>query len=151
MINPTREAVAVALFTQLQTAGATFAYYSRRPQLWEKTPAFPALYLGMEPQAESYTYAHDVATPATVTLNFVAIVYINAGLDPNVIPDTQMNNLLDAIDATLAPQFPALGYAQTLGGIVHSAWISDKDIIRIPGYLDGAGTAFVPIKVLVPQ
>jgi hypothetical protein len=149
-MNPSRESIAVALFNLLQTASG-FNYFSRRPQLWDKTPAYPALYLGMEPQAENYKYDHDISTPQVITLNFIAIIYINVGLDPNVIPDTLINNLLDSIDSALAPQYPSQGSGQTLGNLVHSVWISDKDILRVPGYLDGVGTVFVPIRVLCPQ
>ena len=146
MINPTREQIAVALFTQLQTAGAVFSSYSRRPVIWNNAPSYPALYVG-QPQ-ETYVYNHGSATPAAVTLDFEVFVYINAGLDMSVIPDTMLNNCLDALDAAMAAT-PATNNVQTLGGLVNHAWIEDK-IIRIPGWIDGEGSAILTIKALVP-
>lgn len=146
MINPTREQVAVALFSLLQTVPG-FASWSRRPQLWDKVANFPALFMGNP--AENYQYDHGNASPPVVTIDFDIFIYISVGQDPNVIPDTLMNTLLDSIEVVMTP-LPSAGYAQTLGGIVHHAWI-EGPINRAPGYIDGRGLALLTIKVLVPQ
>ena len=145
MQNPTREQVAVALFTQLQTA-VGFNTFSRRPQLWNNTVALPALYMGQT--KEGLTYSGDNTALNLNILYFPITIYINAGQDPNVTPDTLLNNLLDAIDTALAPP-PTQPDKQTLGGIVSYAR-REGEMIRVPGYLDGQGGAFFEIKVLVP-
>lgn len=145
MQNPSREQVAVALFTQLQTA-VGFNTFSRRPQLWNNTVALPALYMGQT--KEGLTYSGDNTALNLNVLYFPITIYINSGLDPNAIPDTLLNNLLDAVDTALAP--PAYQPdQQTLGGIVSYAR-REGEMIRVPGYLDGQGGAFFEIKVLVP-
>jgi len=146
MISPTREQVAVALFAQLQTAGSAFVTYSRRPALWPNTVALPALYMGQT--SEGLTYSGDNTALYKNVLYFQITIYINAGLDPNTNPDTPLNNLLDAIDAALAPP-PTNPTEQTLGDLVSYAR-REGDVIRAPGYLDGQGGAFFKIKVLVP-
>jgi hypothetical protein len=144
MINPTREQVAVALFNLISSVpGIKFS--SRRPAVWDDAVAKPALYMG-NPQ-EEYRYEHGITSPPTVPIDYDVWLYIASGLDPNVIPDTEMNNLLDAIEAKLQP-LP--GQTQTLGGIVHSAWMEGV-VHRAPGYLDGRGMCLFTIKVLVPQ
>lgn len=147
MMNPSREQVAVALFTQLQTMGATFATYSRRPQLWDDTTAKPAIYQGQTLEQTGYS-GDNTALPLHI-MYFPITIYINTGLDPNTIPDTAINNLLDAVDACLAaPPYDPGNF--TLGGKVAYAR-SEGDIIRIPGYLDGQGKVLFTIKALVPE
>lgn len=146
MINPTREQVAVALFTQLQTA-VGFNTFSRRPQLWNNTVAMPALYMGQT--KEDLTYSGDNTALNLNVLYFPITVYINVGLDPNTTPDTLLNNLLDAVDTALAP--PAYQPdKQTLGGLISGYARREGEVIRVPGYLDGQGGAFFEVKVLVP-
>ena len=141
-----REAIATDLFTQLQTAGSTFKLYSRRPQMWDNCPAYPALYMGNT--NEALTYSGQSGSLALNELYYPIGVYFNAGLDPNVIPDTILNNLLDAIDTALAPA-PYLDQ-QTLGGLVCYAR-REGAVERKPGYLDGQGEAWFQIKVLSPN
>lgn len=148
MINPTREQVAVALFNLLSNVPG-IANSSRRPALWSNAVAMPMLYMGNP--TEQYVYEHGTAMPPTVTLEFDMFLYINSGQDPNTNPDTEMNNLLDAIDAALAaiPNGPPQS-VQDLGGIVNHAWI-EGTVNRAPGYLNGEGMALFTIKALVPQ
>lgn len=146
-MNPSRETIAAALFAVLNTVTmqGTFKTISRRPKLWDETIEMPALYLG-QPE-EDKAYLEGTTTPGKATLKFDLIIYTNSGLDPNAIPDTMMNNCIDAVEAALAAATP--GQPQTLGGLVHHAWIEGQ-IQRAPGYLDGRGAAFMTISVLVP-
>ena len=146
MINPTREQIAVALFLLLQTTPGIVTF-SRRPQLWDQTTEMPALYMGNT--MEAYVYQHGPSIPGMITLDFNIAIFIRDALDPNVTPDTALNNLLDAVEATITPTF-ATNFKQTLGGIVDHAWI-EGDVERRPGYLDGQGAVFFTIKVLVPS
>ena len=82
-------------------------------------------------------------------MQFPITIYINAGLDPNNVPDTLINNLLDAIDAALAP--PAYqADRQDLGGLISGYCRRESKVLRVPGYLDGQGGVYFSIKVLVP-
>ena len=149
MQSPTREQVALALFTLLESlkisGNPAFVTTSRRPQLWASTTSFPALYMG-NPK-ESYEYQHGTSSPAHITLDFDIFIYINVS-DPNVTPDTQMNSLIDAIEAALQGT-PATNGVQSLGGIVDHCWI-EGSVLRAPGYLNGQGMALMTIRVLVP-
>lgn len=147
MLNPSRETIATALFGLINTVTmqATFKTISRRPKVWDAATDMPAIYL-FQPE-EEYSYEHGAATPPMARLDFDVIIYTNSGLDPNATPDTQMNNCIDALETAIAGKPP--GQPQTLGGIVHHAWI-EGPIHRAPGYLDGQGMAFLTIRVLVP-
>ena len=148
MIGVTREQIAVALFSLLQSMGPTvIKTYSRRPALWQQTTAMPALYMGNP--MENYVYQHGNAAPAHVNLSFDIFIYINVAKDPNVIPDTVLNNLLDAVETTLGG-FAVNGQPQTLGGLVINTWI-EGDIHRAPGYINGQGMCLFTVKCLVPS
>lgn len=156
MINPTREQVAVALFTQLSTLlydantnpTGPFKTMTRRPQLWDEAVSKPALYQGQTLEGEAYS--GDLTALPQHAMFFPITVYIDTGLDPNTVPDTVLNNLLDAIDTTLAPKPYAPNEPPgTLNGIVSYARV-EGEIIRMPGYLDGQGKVLLTIKVLVP-
>jgi hypothetical protein len=146
MQNPTREQVAVALFGLL-SAVPGILYASRRPTTEPNVNQQPALYIG-SPE-ENYAYPNGTATPPMITLDFQVYLYIDAGKDPNVIPDTLLNNLLDNIEAALQGA-PSNNYYQTLSGIVNHAQI-EGTIHRVPGWLDGQGMALFTIRVLVPS
>jgi hypothetical protein len=144
MMNPTREQVAVGLFTLLGSIPGIKSS-SRRPALWDDATAKPALYMGNP--AETYVYQNGTATPPIVILDFDVFLYIDTGMDPNSTPDTAINNLLDAIEAAITPP---VGQAQTLGGVVNHAWI-EGSVHRVPGYLNGQGMVLFTVKTLVPQ
>jgi hypothetical protein len=147
MNSPTREQVAVALFTLLQTMEGAFSTYSRRPALWNQTTAMPALFLGQI--QDDYEYKNGTATPAHITMQFGLWIYGNFAEDPNVIPDTAFNSLLDLLDTTMGG-YSINGQPQTLGNIVSHAWI-EGPVHRAPGWLNGQGEIFLVVKVLVPS
>lgn len=140
-----REKIFQALFTLIQNA-ASFKTASRRLKLWsDVNPADkPAVFLVQRPQK----YVQGGGNlPQKVTLEAQIIIYTNAGKDPNVVPSTEMNALLDAIDTAIGWK-PVPGQ-QTLGGLVTSCWI-EGDVFIDPGDLDGDGVAIIPVKILVP-
>ena len=57
--------------------------------------------------------------------------------------DSDINSVLDAIDAALAPSGEA---RQTLGGLVSHCRV-DGTVMRDPGDLDGDGMVIVPISI----
>ena len=140
-----REAIFAALF-KLVSATSSFKTASRRLKLWSDVNASdkPAIYLAQRPQK----YVQGGGNlPQKVTLEAQIIIYTNAGKDPNVVPATQMNALVDAIDSAIGWN-PVRGQ-QTLGGLVTSCWI-EGDVFIDPGDLDGDGVAIIPVKILVP-
>ena len=147
MTTATREQVTVALFTLLQTAAA-FNTASRRFQTFDEiaTVDKPALYLVCH--KETHVKGKNM-TPAVRTLEYDVYIFIDKGLDPNVLPDTTLGNLIDAIDpetgGVLAPGGGSL--QQTLGGLVTNVYV-DGEVIRVPGDIDGQGVAIIPLKVV---
>lgn len=140
-----REAIYLALF-KLVSDSASFAATGRRVKLWTDMNAsdFPALFINQRDNSYVRDGEH---VPAKVTLEADIIIYTNAGLDPNVIPATELNQLIDAVDAVLAPD--PVTEKQTLGGLVSHCWIEGQ-ILVVPGDTDGIGLAMIPVKMLVP-
>lgn len=73
------------------------------------------------------------------------IIYLETG-DPDLVLDSEINALLDAIDAVFGsdPDLP-----QTLGGLVHKVWV-DGETEKFNGDLDGQAMIVVPLSILVP-
>jgi hypothetical protein len=144
-MTASREAIYAALFA-LVAGSAAFKTKSRRLKLWSDVNASdkPALFVAQRGQ----TYAQgSEATPQAVTLKADVFVYTNAGKDPKVIPATQLNDLVDAVDAALAGS--VVTGRQTLGGLVAHCWIEGEVMID-PGDIDGDGVAVIPVRILVP-
>jgi len=144
-MTASREAIYQALFALLEGC-APFKTTSRRVKLWtDVNPGEkPALFLAQRNQ--SYAQG-STATPQAVTLKADIYVYTNVGKDPNTVPATQLNDILDAVDNALKGD--AMTGNQTLGGKVHHCWI-EGDIMIDPGDLDGDGVAVIPVKILIP-
>jgi hypothetical protein len=83
--------------------------------------------------------------PTKWTLSVTVYVYVNAGADPDESPAPALNDLLDALEAALAPD---PGGFQTLDGLVVNCWISGK-IETLEGILGGQEVALVPIEINV--
>ena len=146
----TREAIYSALFNL--SAGVTrnagvssFAYRSRRVRTFSQIPEWPALC-----QAE-----HDenvnarTSLPSIKTLGAVWLIYHNVGKDETVIPATESNSILDALDTMFPDDTSDPRYdRQTLGGLVHKVAISGR-VIKEHGDLDGQALLIVPLKITV--
>lgn len=150
-----RETIFSALYAQLQTAtkadGRTpaFVTVSRRFRMWTDVPQDQRPALFIQQKKNSYSRAaQGESAPQKVTLNAILWIYTyhNVG-DQAVVPATDMNNLLDAIDRAL--QGSAMTGLQTLGGLVSHCWIED-DVDFDAGDIDGDGVATIPVKILVP-
>ncbi len=138
----TREQVFAALFALAQTA-ANVKTASRRAKHWDdcKDVEFPCLFQ-ME---KGQSYANVVAQPAIKTYEADLYVYTYTGNDPNKTPSIQLNNIVDAIEAALAPDSATL--RQTLGGLALRAWISGS-ILTSEGTLGSKAVAIIPIKLM---
>jgi hypothetical protein len=144
-MTASRESIYTALFN-LVSASASFKTSSRRLKLWSDVNAAdkPAVFVAQ--RGEKYVQGSD-ATPQKVTLKADIFIYTNAGKDPNVIPATILNNLVDAVNAAIA-ESPVTG-RQTLGGLVSHCWI-EGDAMIDPGDIDGDGVAILPVRILIP-
>lgn len=124
------------LATGFQTIG-------RRVIPWQQVSAQPALFLRSIEEELDY--------PGTVlqrmTMKAEIFIYSNAGSDPDVVPETALNNLLDAVQNAFAPDSPMQMY--TLGGLVEWCRITGK-IVKDTGDLDGQASAVVEVDITVP-
>lgn len=143
-MTPSRETIGAALFSQVATA-AGFATSGRRVVMWTKISEFPALFLNAV--GNHYPAPENRHLPPKRTLAYEIWIYSSAGKDPNAVPESALNDLVDAVEAALAPS--VVTNVQTLGGIVSHCWIEGQ-VELFSGVLDGIAKAIVPVKILVP-
>lgn len=136
-LNTTASATGVAFTSGFQTKG-------RRVLLWSKVSAFPAIFL----RNVSDRYETRDGQPARRTLDAEIWIYSTAGQNPDLAPGVALNNILDAIEAVLAPDNIMVN-RQTLGGLVYHCRIDGK-VEYDPGDLDGYAKALIPVSILVP-
>ncbi|MFZ0607403.1 MAG: hypothetical protein WAM75_06980, partial [Xanthobacteraceae bacterium] len=117
MPTVTREQISVAFFNLIKGA-ADFTATSRRFVHWDQVNETQMPFLTMLKTGEQRGRQCE-GLPA-LTINAHVFIYLSAGLDPEDVPDSAMNAVLDAIDAAVAPSgADALGgNRQTLGGLV---------------------------------
>lgn len=138
----TREPIMAALFAKLSAINGVVLSSRILRHYNELRPADqPALFLS--PRSQSV--AQKRGLPPVWTIDVSVYVYVKrSGND--VVPDTQMNTILDAIEAALNP---AGGVeVQTLGGLCDHAWIEGA-IETDEGVLGDQAIAIIPIRILV--
>lgn len=149
-----REAIYSALWTQLQSA-AGFATVSRRPILPDELANVEQPALAMEELPEEALQPPD-GTGGKRLLHVNLAVYCLRPAGPLAsfesddgtdAPTTQLNDLLDAVEACLAP--PVYAKYQDLGIplLIQHAWI-EGTIEKNPGYLSAQCAAVVPVHIL---
>jgi len=138
MIN--REAIYAALFTRLSTA-ASFVTTSRKLRHWDdvKPPQQPALFQVQKGEQPRNT----PGLPTEWVLTVEVFVYARA--PGHALPSAAINNLLDAIEAALAPD--PITNKCTLGGLVQHVWI-DGQIQTDEGALGDQAIAIIPLQIL---
>jgi hypothetical protein len=111
---------------------------------------FPALYL-IKP-SETYTYdGEGDAVPPTRVLDFLAVIYTDFNAQPNVVIADVIDDLMDGIDAAIAPSgSDYLTSRQTLGGLVYNCVVYGEPKFA-PGDEQGKGETLVPIRVTLNQ
>lgn len=138
-----RETVFAALFYLLQTS-TKFVTTSRRLKHWADVPAIqqPALFVAQRDEDRLVV----TNQPYRIKLSADVYVYTNSGEQQGILPSTQMNDILDAIDAAL---LQSIGYEnQTLGGLVSYCRISGKTQTD-EGALGDQSVAIIPIEILL--
>lgn len=143
-----RETIYAALFTKVSTA-ANFVTVSRYLKHWADVPAeaHPALY--QRQVTESYERVRGL--PQKTRLNVELYVYVHTmaqSLDPEITPSQLINPLLDAVEASLAPD-NLQANVQTLGGLASHCWI-EGSVEVFEGLLGDQAVAIIPVSILVP-
>jgi len=148
MVAPTREQISAAFFA-LVAGAADFTATSRRFVHWDQVNETQMPFLTMLKTGEMRARQNE-GLPS-LTINAHVFIYMSAGMDPEDVPDTAMNGLLDALDAAVAPSgADALnGNKQTLGGLVSHCYPLGPVFIDT-GDTDGKAVAAVPFQILVP-
>lgn len=131
----TANGTAVSMTTGFLTTG-------RRARFMKDTP-LPALYL--EDTAENLEYQ---GMQQVQTIKAELAIGANAGENPDVVPLTALNNLLDAIQAALAPDDIESGRF-TLGGLVFWCRMVGK-VEKDPGDIGPLAVAVADIEIIVP-
>ncbi len=94
--------------------GTWAAPASRRFKPWTQCQLQPCAFL-METGEDAVYQVYN--GPRKTTLICQLVVYSNAGKDPNAVPGTALNNLIEAIEQAVRPG----EHEETLGGLVH--WV----------------------------
>lgn len=139
-----REALYSALFALLEQVPGVVTR-SRRLRHWSDVGPSeqPALFLA---QGRQNATPGDPARGVPTKWLLHADVYLYVRTGSHGVPGSQLNPLLDAIEAALATAGP-LQRTQTLGGLAEHCWI-EGDIDTDEGTLGDQAVAIVPIRIL---
>ena len=143
-----REQAVGALLARLNTAYAWTTPPSRRLKLWSDVPPAmrPACFLF---EGGTETYADVTGATPKRALALRLFIYVDAH-DPATVGAAQLNAIMDALDATLAPAGSDLPLGRTtLGGTAYRCSIEGKPL-KDPGDLDGDGLLVVPLTIVLP-
>lgn len=148
MTGVTREQITAAFFSLIEGA-TTFKASSRRFIHWDQVNDTQMPYLTMIKTGERRN-RQDEGLPSLV-IDLRVLIYTSAGDDPNDVPDTAMNALLDAVDAAVAPSGADAinGNKQTLGGLVSHCYAFGPVFVDT-GDIDGKGVAAIPFQIVAP-
>lgn len=144
----TREQIITALFNLLQ-ASAEFVTAGRRNTDPEglSSAQTPALFLVED--VDKWDRSAGYNNPAKREMRLFAILYNDVGTsNPSLVPNTIINNALDAIEAAMVPD-DVINDTFTLGRLVQSCTI-DGESQRSSGDTTGKALAVVPIRILFP-
>ena len=145
-MNIAREQIYSALFTTLQTSlGPKFATISRRWRMPEQVSpeSRPALFqVQTGERAKTNATGEPIIWSATVDL----VIYTQGSGDEQTVPSQELNDLLDAIEAALAPP-PNSDGKQTLGGKVSHCRLQGSASI-VENVNGAAAMAVLPVEIL---
>ena len=143
-----REQAVIALLARVSAAFPWAEPPARRLKLWSDVPPAmrPACFL-FEGGSESYENAAGSTPKRKLLLRL--FIYVDAR-DPGTVGASQINAILDALDAALAPSGTDIALGRcTLGGTAYRCSIEGKPL-KDPGDLDGDGLLLVPVTVVLP-
>lgn len=142
----TREQIGAA-FWNLVSVAPGFRASSRRFVHWDQVSGADQLPFMTLIKTGEQRVRQDDGT-AVIHLFYHLLVYTMAG-DPTVASETQMNDLLDAVDQAVQPTGTDMQGRQTLGGLVY--WCQPRGRVFVDaGDTDGKGVAAVPFEILAP-
>lgn len=159
-LNATRETIYAALYALVSAAvladGTTpaFARRTRRMRGLDSIPIDDQPLLIFQQNGENASYG-SVKTPTNWKFGVVLWIFFwNQILDeaatvtePEVTPQTQVNNLVDAVESSLYQSADyLLNGRQTLGGLVHHVRIKGEVEVDY-GYEDQQGIIKIPIEI----
>lgn len=132
-----------ALFVLLQgTVGAKT--FGRRLKFANDVAEQPALFL--DDRGTEYP-EHPTGLSPKRHLMADVWLYTTGGKNPDAVPATELNNMIDAVELALAPSL--VTNTQTLGGLVVHCWIEGRPEY-FSGHIGGQAIAVIPVKMLVP-
>lgn len=146
-MSASREQIVAALF-KLLASSSEFVTTGRRntnPEGLDPTQT-PALFLVED--TDKWDRASGFNSFAKREMRLYAIVYNDVGPQASAVPNTIINNALDAIETALQPDDIVNG-TMTLGGLVLSVTL-DGETQRSSGDTTGKALAVVPIRILFP-
>lgn len=144
-MQASREAISQALETQLAKAKNAYPFktVSRRARIWTNVTSAeqPVIFLVKVSEAiDQSTWG-----APRYRLKYVVLCYLRADAAPNLVPEVEINKVLDAVDVTLLGTPP--GEKQTLGGVVENCWI-EGDVMIDTGILDQQIVIVIPVSIL---
>ena len=142
----TREPIYAALFA-LVSAATGIVTSSRRLRSFADVSSAecPALFMTQHTE----TQAVQTKIPGRWTLHVELAVFVNTGAnDPNIVPVSVLNPILDCICTTLVPPAPLA--EQTLGGLVARCRIAGA-IEIVEGVQDSTALAVIPVEIYLPD
>lgn len=143
-LAPTASAENAALLQGFQTAG-------RRAKFWKNVASQPAIFV--RHTTDRYP-PRPTGMSEKITVHAEIWIYSRAGADPDAVPETALNYLVEAVEQTLAPTPVFNGISrqnvQTLGGLVEHCWI-EGEVDFDNGDIDAQAKAVIPVAMLVPQ
>lgn len=139
-----REEIMAALFALLSASVAGLKTSGRRLKFPHNIAEQPALFL--DDRGTEYEQSA-TGMPPKRTLMADIWLYTNDGKNPDAVPATGLNIMIDAVELALKPS-PIFG-TQTLGNLVQHCWIEGRPEY-FSGHLGGQAIAVLPIRMLVP-
>ena len=137
-----RESIYAAMFALVSSVPGV-KYASRRLKSFAEIAQGDQPALFMEQKTEQSQAQTMLPSKWTLTVDLMVFVS-TGGLDPNVVPASVLNPVLDAITAALRPP-PALG-EQTLGGMVTRCRIEGA-IEIVEGVQGDQSFAVIPVQI----
>jgi hypothetical protein len=143
----TREQAVAALFNVLKASSEFITSGRRNTNPEGLDPSMtPALFLVED--SDKWDRSSGYNNLAKREMKLYAIVYSDVGTNDSAVPNTIINDALDAIEASMVPDDQING-TFTLGKLVQSVTI-DGESQRSSGDTTGKALAVVPIRILLP-